>query len=90
MVISYYIVTGTTSVSSYEMPLHTVLCIQYFSYTLISCYYPHTMEDHNDATKDAQKPNIPEIFLKPYDPQATEALISNSGKNRVFLILMSV
>ena len=48
------------------------------------------MEDHNDATKDAQKPNIPEIFLKPYDPQATEALISNSGKNRVFLILMSV
>lgn len=33
------------------------------------------MEDPNTATNDAQKPNIPEVFLKPYDPQATEALI---------------
>lgn len=31
------------------------------------------MEDRNDTSNDIQKPNIPEVFLKPYDPQATEA-----------------
>lgn len=33
------------------------------------------MEDHNNATNDAPKPTIPEVFLRPYDPQATESNI---------------
>ncbi len=37
----------------------------------LSCYYRHTMSDEVTNTKRSQ-PNIPEIFLKPYDPEEHE------------------
>lgn len=37
------------------------------------CYYPHTMSDNTEEKAVFQNPNIPEVFLKPYDPKENEA-----------------
>ena len=47
------------------------------------CYYPHTMSDNTEQKEAFKSPNIPEAFLKPYEPKENEtrlyALWEKSG-----------